>query len=484
MIMKYINLKFSGLWVTLVGVLGFSSFFSSCNDDVVYEKMKAESILTEIVFNVTNPLPLLVGTDSLISYTSLPDYATKTDLIWETADKSIATVDESGRIFAHKVGKVDITARSVAGFVAVSTLHVEVVNEIIKVEDISITSATGDMFLYITSTLALNAVVTPNTVTYFNVKWTSDTPDIATVSDKGEVTGIKEGTATIRATATDGSNVTATAQIVVKPTIAVEDIIVAEEDCYLAKGETSKLTITVVPENATLSALEWSSADKTIVEFADDGVFTAKKYGETELTVRMGSFEKKIPVTVIEGKINDTFTYNDGGWGSYIGTKSKYPAFDINEGKLIVPSLSNLAIEKTKIGLHPGNYPILAVKVKKLVGGVSSKYVLDIWRSPKDSEGSDGTEQRAGKYGSTDNTMETIDCGDGYVIYYGDISENGPGFKDIAGKGLPNKFRTYNSLQYVFSVEEGDDYEVDWVKTFRSVESLDAFAESEKAANE
>lgn len=481
--MKYIDFKFSGLLTTLIGVLCFSSFFSSCNDDVVYEKMKAESILTEIVFNVTNPLPLLAGTDSLISYTLLPEYATRTDLIWETADKSIATVDENGRIFAHKPGKVDVTVRSVAGFVAVSTLHVEVVSEIIKVEDISITSATGDMFLYITSTLALNAAVTPNTATYFNVRWTSDTPDIATVSDKGEVTGVKEGTAIIRATSTDGSNVTATEQIVVKPIIAVEDIIIAEEDCYLAKGETSKLTITVVPEDATLSALEWSSADKTIVEFADGGVFTAKKYGETELTVKMGSFEKKVPVTVIEGKINDTFTYSDGGWGSYT-SKLTYPAFDVTEGKLIVPGQPKLAINKDKVGFNPATYPILAVKVKKSAGGVSSKYILDIWRSPIDSEGSDGTEQRAGKYGKADNTMDTIECEDGYVIYYGDISDNGPGFKDIATGGLPNKFRTYNCLQYTFSETEGDDYEVDWVKTFRSIDALTAFAESGKTVNE
>lgn len=476
------NMKLcNNVLLPLIGILYFSFFFSSCNDDIANEKMKEDYILTDIVFNVTNPLPLLVGTDSLISYTLLPDYATKTDLMWETMDESIATVDENGRIFTHKAGKVDITARSMAGFVAVSTLKVEVVNEIIKMESIDITSATGELSLYVTATLALNTRVTPEATTYPSVKWISETPEIATVSEQGIVTGIKEGTAVIRVTATDGSNVTATVQIEVKPIIAIEDIIIEEEDRYLAKGETSKLTVKVLPSNATETALRWSSADPTVVEIAEDGLFTAKKYGETILTVKTDDFEKNIQVIVIEGKINDTFVYGNGGWTGYDpkGTLS------VKDGKLVVPMNNpwgpyRAEIDKPKTDFHAGNYPILAarVKIKETADLSGYKYNLSIW----------GGAQKAGLYGQADNMMKMIVMPDGSIVYYADISEDGPGFKDTK-KGLPAQLLTFEHLIYTFKdvtftaedIAAGNTYyEVDWIKSFRSEEAFKAFVETDK----
>lgn len=61
----------------------------------------------------------------------------------------------------------------------------------------------------------LVATVTPENATNKNVKWTSSDPSIATVDENGKVTAIKEGTATITATTTDGSNLSASCTVTV-----------------------------------------------------------------------------------------------------------------------------------------------------------------------------------------------------------------------------------------------------------------------------
>ncbi|MEK3883605.1 DUF5057 domain-containing protein [Paenibacillus sp. PL2-23] len=61
-------------------------------------------------------------------------------------------------------------------------------------------------------------VFTPENPTIKQLQWESDRPDIVTVNSSGIVTGIKPGTAVIKATATDGSNKSATATVnVIRP---------------------------------------------------------------------------------------------------------------------------------------------------------------------------------------------------------------------------------------------------------------------------
>lgn len=61
----------------------------------------------------------------------------------------------------------------------------------------------------------LEAYVKPDDAYYREVKWTSDNPNIASVDEWGNVTGMGEGTANISATAIDGSGVKAACQVTV-----------------------------------------------------------------------------------------------------------------------------------------------------------------------------------------------------------------------------------------------------------------------------
>jgi len=73
-----------------------------------------------------------------------------------------------------------------------------------------------DVSIEVGKTTTLSATVTPAYATNTNIVWSSLNPDIAIVDEQtGTVTGVSVGMATIRATAADGSGVTADKSVVV-----------------------------------------------------------------------------------------------------------------------------------------------------------------------------------------------------------------------------------------------------------------------------
>ena len=74
-------------------------------------------------------------------------------------------------------------------------------------------------------TAFLTANVLPDNATYTSISWSSSNPAIATVSSSGEVTAVAEGSATITASATDGSGCTATCEVTVTPGLAIPEAV-------------------------------------------------------------------------------------------------------------------------------------------------------------------------------------------------------------------------------------------------------------------
>lgn len=473
--MKYINIKMKRELLFLLTVLCLSAVLGSCSDEKTYETLDEASILTEIKLNVTNPLPLLVGTDSLVSYSVAPEHATAKEVVWTSDDTEIATVDEAGRIFAHKVGEVNIRARSKAGYVATASLKVQVISEIIKVSGIAVTPENPELFE--TGTLQLNVAVTPENATYTAMKWTSESPEIVSVSETGIVTGLKVGTARIKVEATDGSGIVKTVIVNVKELIPVTDLIVADEDRNLAMYETSKLNIQVVPDNATSTALSWYSSDPNIVSVDElTGIYTVKAYGNVTLTAKQGNFEKSFDVTVAEGKINDTFLYNTI-WAKFSNDANTVEVIDGNlvavPAKISGGYRTQIARDRNiyKTDFHPGNYPILALKITQ--PEVAADYQLDVW----------GGDITGGKYGNGRNTMPTIQLEDGTVVYYVDLSNNGLGFGGyyLSANAKSTITNVIFGLFYSSAVTDNDvatglaTFKLHWMKTFRSVQAMEDY---------
>lgn len=61
----------------------------------------------------------------------------------------------------------------------------------------------------------LVANIFPDNATYKSIKWTSSDPNVVAVSTNGQILGRTTGTATITASSTDGSNLSATCEVTV-----------------------------------------------------------------------------------------------------------------------------------------------------------------------------------------------------------------------------------------------------------------------------
>ena len=117
------------------------------------------------------------------------------------------------------------------------------------------------------------------------LKWTSDNEDVATVTQEGVVKGLKVGYANITATATDGSEVSATCKVTVKPVV----IDLSTKTINLRKGESyAEQIVTVLPDNYEHKEVVWASADNSIASVDGEGMITAVKPGITTIKYSLG----------------------------------------------------------------------------------------------------------------------------------------------------------------------------------------------------
>ncbi|GFR80783.1 Ig domain protein group 2 domain protein [Elysia marginata] len=142
----------------------------------------------------------------------------------------------------------------------------------------------------------LRATVTPSNATNKTISWSSDNKTVATVSDKGLVTGVSAGTATITVTTNDG-NKTATAKItVIAPVTGVS--LSSNSVSDLERGKTKQLTATVTPSNATDKTISWSSDNKTVATVDPNGLVTGVSAGTATITVTTNDGNKTATATV------------------------------------------------------------------------------------------------------------------------------------------------------------------------------------------
>lgn len=104
-------------------------------------------------------------------------------------------------------------AETVAEVLAAYNTALEAQAEATPATGVSVTPATATVRVGKTATI--KAIVTPDDATDKTVTWTSSDDTVATVDSNGVVTGVKEGTATITATTTDGG-FTATCEVTVR----------------------------------------------------------------------------------------------------------------------------------------------------------------------------------------------------------------------------------------------------------------------------
>jgi uncharacterized protein YjdB len=164
----------------------------------------------------------------------------------------------------------------------------------VEVSSVSLNTSTIEMVEG--ETFSLVATVLPKDAEYDGVIWASSNASVANVNS-GAVSAVKEGTATITASA-GGKSATCSVKVSSK-IVAVTSITLDKTSLSMKVGETETITAIVSPDNATDKTVEWGSSDVAVATVAD-GIITAKKSGEATITAKSGSCiaECKVTITV------------------------------------------------------------------------------------------------------------------------------------------------------------------------------------------
>ena len=159
---------------------------------------------------------------------------------------------------------------------------------------VTVSPATKEM--HVGDHATLTATVLPDTVSDKSVEWTSDHPEIATV-DKAtgevEAKAISETKATITATSKLDPSVKGSCEVTVTP-IAVTSVTVSPKTMALsANGATGTITATVLPDNATDKAVNWTIQQEGNVVTVENGVVTPHDAGTAVVTATSVSNPEK-----------------------------------------------------------------------------------------------------------------------------------------------------------------------------------------------
>ena len=229
-----------------------------------------------------------------------------------TEKEALYTFDASGMYSV----KLTATNRNASN----SIEHTVTIPEM-KVSEITITPS-GSVSIEVGKTTTLSATVTPGNAANRNIIWSSLHTGIATVnSQTGVVTGVNAGTATIRATAADGSGITADKSITVTPAIVLVTgiTITPSGNVSVEAGKTATLSATVSPSNATNKNVTWSSLHTGIATVnSQTGLVTGANAGTATIraTAADGSgktAEKSITVTKPQSAIEPEMIFVQGG---------------------------------------------------------------------------------------------------------------------------------------------------------------------------
>lgn len=188
-----------------------------------------------------------------------------------SSDPSVAKVDFNGKVTAIGKGVAIITATTNYG----TSASCQVTVNPALATSISLNQTT--MTIAIGATQKLTATILPEYTSDKSVLWTSSDPNVAIVDSEGNVRGISQGSVTISASTSDGSNLCASCTVTVT-SITSSSVVLDKDQVELSVGQTIKLSASVLPAAAP-QRVTWSSNNPDVAIVIGGNVY-AKAIGE------------------------------------------------------------------------------------------------------------------------------------------------------------------------------------------------------------
>jgi uncharacterized protein YjdB len=177
----------------------------------------------------------------------------------------------------------------------------------VAVTGVSVTPQTDT--IGVNTTLALNAVVSPNNATNKNVTWTSGNTSVATVTSAGVVKGIATGKAIITVTTADGGFKATSTIYVSNSIVPVTGVTLNLAIDSIKANESVTLIAGVLPSNAINKNVSWKSSNTSVATVSSIGVVTGVSAGSATITVTTedGGYTATCLISVIQNGVSCKF---------------------------------------------------------------------------------------------------------------------------------------------------------------------------------
>ena len=223
----------------------------------------------------TNEATVITGQNVPLEATVLPEDTLDKTVTWESSDNEVANVNEEGLVTTYRAGTAEITAYAADG-------KVKAVCFLTVTEPVTgVTLDESELALFAGAEKALTAAVLPESATNRNLIWSSDKPEVASVSENGVVTAVSKGEAVITVRTEDGGF---EKSCLVTVSVGVAEIAADKTSVLLAVSESAEIVCTVLPENADNKTILWSSSNDEVAT-VENGTITAVSEGSAVITI-------------------------------------------------------------------------------------------------------------------------------------------------------------------------------------------------------
>ena len=207
-----------------------------------------------------------------------PANATTESLTWTSSNTEVATVSSTGVVTGVKANDAEVTITVTTANGKTATCKVKVV-----APDPTSISLPTTQEVKQGETITLDPTLKPEGASA-TLTWTSNNSAIASIADatKGEVKGVKEGSATITVKTANG--LSAYCVVTVLPPDPTK-ITLPTETQEVKQGETLTLSPTLEPEGALAENLTWTSDNEAVATVTSSGVVKGVKASDTEVTI-------------------------------------------------------------------------------------------------------------------------------------------------------------------------------------------------------
>lgn len=429
--------------------------------------------------NTNDELPVVIGTPVQLRYSFSPEDATLPELTFSTADPSVATVSAEGLITGVSDGHTTLTVAPTYAYSTSVAIRLNVVTTPTLVSAVEFVAESIPESFFVGQTAQLAATSAPADATFKRLVFSSLDEAIATVTPEGLLTGVSKGTVTIRCSATDGSGVYADHELFVDQVIPVQKADLVEpvysdptDYTEWAVGESCQLTYTMEPANASAYTLQWSSSNPDVAAVTDAGKVIFLKGGTVAITLTCPEtgYTSTVDFTVGEGYIRDTYKDEKNlGWDVVTAGASKSWTEQYVQIAAAVTGGKGRGDWRRNgtTTVHPGNYPILAIKMTNPMDTHSAtqcRITFDV---------------NLGSYGNSFNKYATFNAGDGIPVYYYDLKEGTFGSNKIQlSDTMPTDLATFQFKIADILPDAPVKYNIYWVRTFKSVADMEAYAKA------